>query len=95
MVLRTVVRVSGERDLLVWGRRSLMVSMEYLSDIVTDGRLRAKSEAMRSVMGSIVQHAGEDFNYTVAEIVDGILGGRSNGGRYKDRRPRNSSRGQH
>jgi len=61
------------KEWCVWGSRSVIQSCLFLHDLSLSGRLKCRSEEMRSLMGGILQERGHAFtDYAAAQL--GSLG---------------------
>lgn len=59
---------------LLWGTRALSRAGEYLFRRSIEGRLKGRSEELRSLQGRITNHSGEEFNDRVAEAYEDVQG---------------------
>jgi hypothetical protein len=65
-----VVRPGTDGDEVVWGVRGCYVAQQYFGNLVIDGRLKADSSRMRSLIGRLRDEDGRAFNDAVAELFE-------------------------
>ena len=54
---------------LIWGKRHLYQSVEYVHDLVYSGKFKAKSEEMKSLTGKITKNRGAVFNELIVQMI--------------------------
>ncbi len=57
---------------VLWGSRTIFAAQRYLIDILTDGRFRARSPALKTLMSEIGDDNGKGFERHVADLVSHI-----------------------
>ncbi len=60
-------RVSGNEVEVIWGNRNVYSSRRYLANLCTEGRIRARTEELRKLIGWINDRKGKEFNDRVAK----------------------------
>lgn len=56
---------------IMWGNRHLLLASRHLAYLCLGGRLKARSAAMRTAIGTLRDQAGEEFNDLVADAFSG------------------------
>jgi hypothetical protein len=64
-----LVRVSEQTEEIVWGPKACFRAALYLSELCFEGRLKAKSKAMQSVISDLNHQRSESFNDAIAEYL--------------------------
>jgi hypothetical protein len=67
-LLRRPLLWNEDRNMVLWGNRQLITSLEYWADLVVSGRLRAVSKPMKLLITKFRQAASEQFNNKVADF---------------------------
>jgi hypothetical protein len=69
-----LVRAGVEGDEVVWGVRAVRKAGGYLTTLCIEGRLIARTLAMRRAMGAFHTHQGAEFNRRVASLYQAVPG---------------------
>lgn len=64
----------GGTEQITWGMRHMRAAQRFLVDQCTSGKLRAKTQEMRSFMNRLRDEQGEAFNKKVATFFRGLEG---------------------
>ncbi len=61
--------VLARDESLIWGKRHLYQSVEYVYNLIYSGKFKAKSEEMKSLIGRITKNRGAVFNELIVQMI--------------------------
>lgn len=61
--------VLARDESLIWGKRHLYQSVEYVHDLIYSGKFKAKSDEMKSLTGRITKNRGAVFNELIVQMI--------------------------
>lgn len=55
---------------MIWGNRQLYHMVEFLMDLIYEGKLKARKKKLKAVIGEINNERGDEFNRLIFNILD-------------------------